>query len=125
MSQPAHLVAGRRAEAIAEAYLVTQGLSLVTRNFRGKTGEIDLVMKAGTTLVFVEVRHRRGHGQGGGLASIDRGKRRKLIATARWYLLCRRLGDRTPCRFDVVIVSGNLAAPELSWLANAFDLNDV
>ncbi len=125
MNQPAHLLAGRRAEQIAEHYLVAKGLRPMARNFRGKTGEIDLVMKAGATLVFVEVRHRRGQGHGGGLASIDRNKRRKLIATARLYLLQKRHGDRIPCRFDVVIVSGNLAAPELSWLANAFDMNDI
>jgi putative endonuclease len=59
---------GRQAEDRALAYLQTQGLVLITRNFRSRRGEIDLVMRDAATLVFVEVRKRRSQRFGGAAA---------------------------------------------------------
>jgi putative endonuclease len=58
---------GQSAESHAEAFLKTQGLKLLTRNWRCRFGEIDLVMHDGTTTVFVEV-GGGGGGRGGGAA---------------------------------------------------------
>ncbi len=95
-----HLKKGRDAEDRALSYLERHGLRYVTRNFRTRYGEIDLVMDERGTLVFVEVRYR-GHGTyGGSLASIDARKRARLKAAAGWYLCSR--GIDSPVRFDVV-----------------------
>ncbi len=107
---------GSLAESRAAAYLVGQGLYLVERNFRAKTGEIDLIMRDGACLVFVEVRQRRHGGFGGALESIDARKQRKLLATAQWYLM--RCAHSPPCRFDVVVIEGQAA--DLRWIRDAF-----
>ena len=107
---------GQRAESDAERFLEAQGLTLVARNWRCRFGEIDLVMRDGATLVFVEVRMRSRRDFGGAAASVDAAKQKKLLAAARQYLA----GLRTvpPCRFDVVALAAD-APPE--WLRNAFE----
>jgi len=107
---------GQSAESRAEAFLKTQGLKLLARNWRCRFGEIDLIMRDGTTLVFVEVRLRSRSDFGGAAASVTPAKQKTLLATARQYL--RTLTTLPPCRFDVVALSGN-NAPE--WIRNAFD----
>lgn len=106
---------GLEAEQQAAAYLVAQGLRLVDRNWRCKGGEIDLVMRDGATLAFVEVRSRAGMGFGGAAASITRGKQARVILAARHYLMTKGLD--APCRFDVVLVQDG----RLEWLKGAFE----
>jgi len=110
--------AGAHAEDQALAWLEGRGLTLVVRNYRCKAGEIDLIMRAADqTLVFVEVRQRRGGAFGGAAASVTRTKQRRLLAAAERYLLTL---ERMPaCRFDVVAMEGG----RLEWLQNAFDLD--
>ncbi|TMG83752.1 MAG: YraN family protein, partial [Betaproteobacteria bacterium] len=50
---------GAAAEALAARFLMARGLSIVGRNYRCRGGEIDLIVRDGKTLVFVEVRLRR------------------------------------------------------------------
>lgn len=106
--------AGRDAEDRALAYLQRHGLVLVERNWCCRGGELDLVMRDGGCLVFVEVRHRSGSAFGGAAASITPAKCRRLQRAAALYLQCHRL-DRMPCRFDAVLSQGNDA---LQWLKN-------
>ncbi|MDD2885104.1 MAG: YraN family protein [Dechloromonas sp.] len=108
---------GREAEARAAAYLENCGLQLVDRNFRIRGGEIDLIMRHGTTLVFVEVRQRSRSDYGGAGASITAGKRRRLILAARHYLA--RRGD-CACRFDCLLIDGKA----FTWLRDAFRADD-
>ncbi|MCC6473757.1 MAG: YraN family protein, partial [Burkholderiales bacterium] len=75
--------AGRRAEDAACAHLLGHGLELIERNWRSRLGEIDLVLREGGTIVFVEVRLRTGAAHGGAAESIDRRKRARLLAAAR------------------------------------------
>lgn len=107
---------GQSAEAHAEAFLKTQGLTLLARNWRCRFGEIDLVMQDGTTTVFVEVRLRSRSDFGGAAASVTPAKQKKLLAAARQYL--STLKTLPPCRFDVVALTGS--AP-LEWIRNAFE----
>ena len=104
---------GREAETRAAAYLENCGLRLVDRNFRVRGGEIDLIMKDGRTLVFVEVRQRSRSDYGGAGASITAAKRRRIILAARHYLA--RRGD-CDCRFDCILID----AGQLEWLKHAF-----
>lgn len=107
---------GQSAESRAEAFLEAQGLKLVTRNWRCRFGEIDLIMRHGETLVFVEVRMRSRAEFGGALASVTMAKQKRLVAAARQYLGQQK--SLPPCRFDVVAIG---AAPQPVWLQNAFD----
>lgn len=110
-----HLRTGQRAEAIAEAHLVARGLRTLARNYRCRVGEIDLVMRDGSTLVFVEVRARASEAFGGAVASITPAKRRHLVRAARHYLATT--GYDVPCRFDVVL----LQSGQVEWLRAAFE----
>lgn len=95
---------GKKAEDLAAAFLETKGFVLVERNFGCKVGEIDLVMRDGDEVVFVEVRARASKDFGGAAASVDAAKRRKVVRAARVWILAR--GWEGPCRFDVVAVEG-------------------
>ncbi|MDD5033209.1 MAG: YraN family protein [Methylococcaceae bacterium] len=116
--EPAHLAIGKQAEDAALAHLQSQGLHLIERNYRCRAGEIDLVMRDGPRLVFVEVRYRADLRFGGALESVDWRKRAKLIATASLYLAARRI-DR-PSRFDVVAVSPDGGKLAVQWIQDAF-----
>lgn len=109
---------GQAAERRAEQWLTKAGLKLVTRNYRCRAGEIDLVMSDGSELVFVEVRYRRGTGFGGPLGSVDRAKQRRLSLAAAHYL--QRHPWSGPCRFDVVGLSAAPDTPE--WIRDAFSV---
>jgi len=107
---------GRDWEQAALAYLRRHKLAPVEENFRCKGGEIDLIMRDGATLVFVEVRQRAGSGHGGAAASITPAKIRRLICAAQVYLL--RFPVTPPCRFDVVAIDGE----HIEWLRNVIEV---
>jgi len=107
---------GQSAEARAEAFLKTHGLTLLARNWRCRFGEIDLIMQDGPTWVFVEVRLRSRSDFGGAAATGAPPNQKKLLAAPRQELATRK--TKPPCRFDVVALSGD-GVPD--WIKNAFD----
>ena len=110
--------AGDAAEDRVLAHLLGQGLKLVARNYRTPHrggGEIDLVMRDGATLVFVEVRKRASRAFGGAAASVSAPKQRRIVFAARHFLM--RWPEPPPCRFDVVGVEDG----GIEWLRAAFD----
>jgi len=111
---------GAWAEDLALRHLSQAGLALVARNYRCRSGEVDLVMREGETLVFVEVRQRRASLYGDGAESVDWRKRHRLVATAAYYLQTHPSAARAPCRFDVVAVSGPSGAGDVRWIPDAF-----
>ena len=116
---------GAAAEAAARATLEGEGLRTLASNVNFRFGELDLVMRDGDTVVFVEVRYRRSAAFGGGFASVDAGKRRRLVLAAQQFLATHRTLRDAPCRFDVVDASGDPAAPTLVWMRDAFRADDV
>lgn len=117
---PSHLRDGSRAEARACDHLIAAGLRLVARNYRSPFGEIDLLMHEGETLVFIEVRYRKQTDYGGAAASITSTKQSRLRATAEHYLQHNQKWSRSPCRFDVITISGDVDHGTLDWYPNAF-----
>jgi len=111
---------GRGGEALAEAYLKDRGYRLLARRFRLRNGELDLVMEDGPTVVFVEVRTRRGRALGDPLESVGPLKQSRIIRAARVFLGASRLHDR-PCRFDVVaVVAPGTDPPRIDHRIDAF-----
>lgn len=112
--------AGDRAEEIAAKHLAEHGLREVARNYRCRSGEIDLVCDDGVSLVFVEVRLRRDPRFGGAAASIDARKQARIVTAARHFLATRgaRHAER-PCRFDAVLLDA-LDPPRVEWIRDAF-----
>ncbi|MDD9869102.1 MAG: YraN family protein [Gammaproteobacteria bacterium] len=106
--------AGRAAEDAALEHLRRNGLKLIKRNYLSRCGEIDLIMRDGATLVFIEVRYRARKSHGNAAETVDGRKRAKLIATAQSYL--QRSRWRHACRFDVVALS----ADSVDWIRDAF-----
>ena len=104
---------GAAAEGLAAQFLAARGLAIVQRNYRCRGGEIDLIVRDGEILVFVEVRLRRNRAFGTAAESITAVKRRRLRLAARHYLA--RLGREPPCRFDAVLLDA-LEAENIEWL---------
>ncbi|MES2128603.1 MAG: YraN family protein [Pseudomonadota bacterium] len=104
---------GQGWEEVARDHLVRAGLVLVEANFSCKGGEIDLVMRDGPVLVFVEVRQRAGRSHGGAAASITPAKVRRIVRAAQFYL--KRFPRVPPARIDVVAIDGE----HLDWLRDA------
>ncbi|MFS0839373.1 YraN family protein [Paenibacillus sp. 1P03SA] len=113
---------GRYGEQRAEEYLAAQGYGIAARNWRCRSGEIDLVAEAGDQLVFIEVRTRRLTGRfGTAKESVDARKQLKVRQIAQVYLHAVKQCDRK-VRFDVIAVE---LTPEgefirLEHLAGAF-----
>lgn len=109
--------AGDRAEDAALAHVVASGCQLLARNARYPDGELDLIVRDGELLAFVEVRLRSRASFGGAAASVDRFKQKRILRAAqRW--LAENFGQRWPaCRFDVVTVDGD---GTIEWIRDAF-----
>ena len=106
---------GRAGEQAALVSLQRRGLTLVEANFSCGGGEIDLIMRDGATLVFVEVRERADADHGGAAASIGSMKVRRIVHAAETYL--QRFDDVPACRIDVIAID----AGHIDWLQNAID----
>lgn len=106
-------------EQAAASWLAGRGLVLEASNQHAKGGELDLVMRHGEVLVFVEVRHRANSRHGHPLETVTLTKQRRLIRAARFYLQRNRLS--CPCRFDVVAATGIPPDIEFEWVTHAFE----
>lgn len=112
---------GTQAEQLARQHLEARGLRWITGNFRTRRGEIDLVMRDGELLVFVEVRSRAPSRFGNAAESITAAKIRRLQAAASAYLQSRRLYNSARCRFDVIAIEVVAdRPPRIDWIKNAF-----
>ena len=94
-----------------------RGLQPVTRNYRCRGGEIDLIMRQGDTLVFVEVRYRARASHGGAASSVTQRKQHKIVLAARHYFKQHAINEASQaCRFDVIAFEGD----QPYWIQNAF-----
>lgn len=110
---------GLRYEQIAQRHLEANGLKTIQCNFRCKVGELDLIMKDGECLVFVEVRFRKNQSFGDPASTITPHKQHKLIKAAQYFLMVKKVS--LPCRFDVVAISKtNQQQLHIDWIPNAF-----
>lgn len=110
-------VRGNQAEQLAARYLQQQGLSLIQTNYRCRFGEIDLIMREGDELVFVEVRLRGNSAFGGAAESISALKQQKLARAAQHYQIAHGF---SACRFDAVLFD-ELESGRCAWVKNAFE----
>ncbi len=118
-------VLGRSAEDIAADFLVQQGLTVLLRNYRRRSGEIDLVARDGDVLVIAEVRTRSTDEFGGAAASVDGWKQHKIIRATTQLLQQRPDLARLRVRFDVIVIRGaDQARPEVEWLKHAFEARE-
>ncbi len=92
---------GLRAERRAALYLRLRGCKVIARNYRCHSGEIDIIVRDGASLVFVEVKSATTTACGDPLARVTPAKQNKIVNTARYYVMVNKL-ENLPMRFDVI-----------------------
>jgi putative endonuclease len=114
--------AGAVFEQRACSELERAGLKLLVRNYTTRYGELDLIMRDGDTIVFVEVRHRLRAGHGDAAASVTTTKQTRLIQTAELWRAAHPQHAHRDCRFDVVSYDGPVDNAQMNWLRGAFEV---
>lgn len=110
-------------ETVAADYLMSQGLTIIARNYRCRIGEIDIIALDNDTslfnrktYVFVEVKYRTDKTKGEGYEAVDFRKRRKIIQVARYFCMTKGGLIGYDIRFDVISILND----EITWYKNAF-----
>jgi putative endonuclease len=113
---------GRDAERYAFRYLLARDFKPVARNFRCRSGEIDLIMLDNDCLTFIEVRYRASAAFSSASDTVDARKQRKIIRTAALFVARNRRYATFTMRFDVVAIEG-IEDLTLHHIADAFRPN--
>lgn len=92
---------GRKGEELAKKYFDKQGYQCLEMNYRCRFGEIDLILKKESVIVFCEVKLRTNNNFGSGEESIHQGKIRKILKTVYWYL---KNQPEASWRLDAVVI---------------------
>lgn len=108
-------------ELRARTQLEHAGLVLLAHNYTTRFGELDLVMRDGEALVFVEVRYRRNTRFGDAATSITATKQARLVRAAGLFLAAHPQHAQRNCRFDVVTFEGPAQATRCEWQRAAFE----
>ena len=113
---------GREGEQAAAAALEAAGMMIITRNFRSKDGEVDIIAQDGETIVFVEVKAWSAFGIENLQYGINIKKQQKIIKTSKIFLIKNRQYNNMAVRFDVVFVKKNQndQTTSITHLASAF-----
>ena len=107
---------GAQGETQARDFLLRKGMKILEMNYRRPTGEIDIIARKGSTLLFVEVKRRTSLRYGRPSEAVDRAKPLHILRTAQLYLQENHLRD-VPLRFDVIEVLPG----QIRHIENAFD----
>ena len=115
-----NLALGAHGEDLAAQFLTAAGMTIEARNWRCRYGELDIVARAGESIVFVEVKTRTGTGFGRPAEAVTATKQARIRRLAALWL-AERAGPWVPVRFDVVeVVLAPGRAPVLDHLAGVF-----
>ena len=112
---------GKHGEELASEFLESAGLRIIVRNYRNKTGEIDIIARDQETLVFVEVKTRKSLTYGQPYEAVSRKKQKQICRLALYYMTRNKLHDQA-VRFDVIsIVMTSNENPKIEHLINCFE----
>ncbi|MBW1828698.1 MAG: YraN family protein [Deltaproteobacteria bacterium] len=117
----ARLELGRYGEDLAYKRIKRLGYRKIIRNYRCPLGEVDLIANDGDTLVFIEIKTRRGKPTGYAKEAVNARKQRQLSKVALSYMKSNNCSD-AKARFDVIAISIKEDKPEIEVVKNAFDL---
>jgi len=111
----------RLGEALALKAVKELGYKRLVSNYRCSLGEIDLIAQDGDTLVFVEIKTRKGRSVAYAKEAVNQRKQRQISKVALAYM--KQYGyEDVKARFDVVAVSLTQDGPNIEVIKNAFDL---
>lgn len=108
---------GSKYEDMAAAYLDSQGIRIISRNFRSRYGEIDIVGHDGEYYIFFEVKYRKDNSSGDPIEAVDIRKQTRISRVSDYFRVCMKLKDTDNIRFDVIAILGN----DIRWYKNAFE----
>ena len=94
-------------EDAAARYLESIGWRIVERNYRARTGEIDILALDGDILVAVEVKYRKSMGYGAPEEAVTLRKQQRICRALLVYLAQHGISPDTSCRFDVIAIGGD------------------
>jgi len=112
---------GRFGEDLAFTEIKGLGYKKIIRNYRCPLGEVDLIAVDGDTLVFIEVKTRKGRSLAYAKEAVNAKKRRQLSKVALFYMKSNKLNG-AKARFDVVAVSLAGGEQQVEVIRNAFEL---
>ncbi len=115
----ANLSKGRKGENQACNYLKSHGFKIMERNFRVRTGEIDIIAQKDSVFHFFEVKTRSGRGFGSPFDAINFRKKNKIRQTAKWYF-AKNKHIKAPCLFGVIGVDISQEPPFVECIIDAF-----
>jgi putative endonuclease len=113
---------GKTGEDLACRELERRGYAIVARRYRRRGGELDIIARDGTTVVFVEVKARQDRAFGRAAEAVGFFKRRRMARLAMDYIVRHHLTN-CPCRFDVVSIHFEQERPVIEVFKSAFDLS--
>ncbi len=112
---------GEWGEELAFKKIKSLGYKNIIKNYRCPLGEVDLVAKDGDTLVFIEIKTRKGRSLGFAKEAVTARKRKQISKVALTYMKANNCCD-VSARFDVVAISTGSGPPQIEVIKNAFDL---
>lgn len=98
---------GKVHEEKAAEFLSSKGYTILALNYHCRRGEIDIVARDKGTLVFTEVKYRKGNASGFPLDAVDFRKQQRIIYAAKFYMMEHHIPEDHPCRFDVISILGD------------------
>ena len=96
---------GKAGEEAAAVFLEKNGMTILEKNFRSRSGEVDIIAIEGETLVFAEVKNWSIYGIDALEHSINKKKQHKIIETSKYFLYLHRKYKYMAVRFDVIFLS--------------------
>lgn len=108
-------------EDLASDYIKQHGGRIIKRNYRLRSGEIDIIAQDGEYYCFVEVKYRKDNKCGEPETAVDYRKQRQISRVSRHFLYYFLKSEDIPIRYDVIAISGEQGAVTLKWIKNAFD----
>ena len=112
---------GKEGEDQAARFLTKKGYRIVERNYRTRSGEIDLIALHDGAVVFIEVKTRTSDAFGAPELAVNPRKQQRMVKAALGYIKYKKL-HQVPCRFDVVAIT-TAAEEEVELIQNAFEMD--
>ena len=112
---------GRMSEDLACRFLRARGARILVRNFRCRTGEIDIIAKRGKTLYFIEVKARGAGTIIDPMEAVTPRKQQSIRRTAEYYLLKNPKMEKMPCSFGVIGIDHSYCPPRIECILDAFE----
>jgi len=118
-----NLFLGQSGETLALDFLKDNGYKILSKNYKSKLGEIDIIAKDKEAICFVEVKSRTSDKFGLPCEAVTNSKQRQICHTALMFLKEKKLFDKK-ARFDVVSILYSQGKPKIDLLKNAFELEE-